>query len=191
MRLLTALRALRPLPIALLVVGPVALSGCGPGPYGFAVKYAPRPDEEAAAVGARDYDPVMAVRAPEEWRGKKASLFGVVTGRVAGPQGGAYLTLSLRRLQARNLCDSNNEESTCRVTVSATDFGVVHALATFHGEDDVGDKAVRLGSLLRLVGTMADEPDTLDGQPVLRATYYRHWPRSFYVTSAAAGTMRQ
>lgn len=180
--------------LALLVAVPTAasLAGChGPGPYGHSATYAPTSDEESAVAGVRDYDPVMAAREPEAWRRSKVSLFGVVTSRAPGAGGQGYLTLSVRKLETRNLCSNGNDESSCRVTVSDRDFGVLHALVPLRAEDDMGEQAVGIGSLVRLVGTLGEDVDSGDGAPVLRASYCRHWPRHYYVTKAAAEQMRQ
>jgi hypothetical protein len=168
------------------------LTACaGAGPYGHSPTYAPLSDEERASAGARDYDPVMFQRMPEEWHKKPSSLFGVVTARTPGPSGGAYLTMSVRRLEPRNLCDSSRDDDTCRVTVSDKDFGVVHAVVALRAADDTGPESVGAGSLLRVIGKFGEGVDPADGAPVLRAEYYRHWPRGFYVTRAAARDMRQ
>jgi len=114
-----------------------------------------------------------------------------VTSRAAGPGGGAYLTLSVRRLEPRNLCDSNADEDTCRVTVSDADFGVIHVNVALHGDDDMGEHSVGGGSLVRVIGSVGEDVDPADGSPIMRVTYYRHWPRYFFVTKAAASQMRQ
>jgi len=173
---------------ALLVV----LVAChSPGPYGFSPSYAPLDAEESAILDATEYDPVMVQRDPEGWRKKRVMLFGVVTARGSGPGGGAYLSLSVRRLEPRNLCDNANDEDSCRVTVSDRDFGVVHALARLSPDDDFGPQSVGPGSLVRVVGAFGEDLDPNDGTPVLRASYYRHWPRNYYVTRASAVHMRQ
>lgn len=170
----------------------VASSGCaGAGRYGHSPRYAPLADEERAASGARDYDPVMYLRMPEEWRKQSVSLFGVVASRAPGPSGGAYVTLSVRRLEPRNLCDNMHDDDSCRVTVSDKDFGVVHAIVALRGEDDTGPQSVGPGSLVRVIGRFGEDVDPADGAPVMHAAYYRHWPRGFYVTRAAARDMRQ
>ena len=170
----------------------LALAGCGSaGPYGHSPQYAPRGDEKSVTAGAREFDPVMFARQPDEWRKWNVSFFGVVTNRAAGPGGSSYLTLSVRRLEPRNLCDNAHDDDTCRVTVSDRDFGVVHALVRLTGEDDVGEHSVGAGSLLRLVGRFGEDVDPNDGGPILRATWFRHWPRYFFVTSAARSQMRQ
>ncbi len=178
--------------VALGTVAPTLLVGChGAGPYGHSVAYAPSVDEAKAVTGAREYDPVMFQRLPDEWRGKPVTLFGVVTRRDSGPGGGAALTLSVRRLEPRNLCDNMNDEDSCRVTVSDTDFGVMHVIVPLRAEDDTGEHSASAGSLFRVVGTLGEDVDTNDGTPILRATFYRHWPRNFYVTKAASRNMRQ
>ena len=163
----------------------------GGGQYGHSVNYAPLGDEQKATSTAKEYDPVMFQRQPDQWRGKPVALFGVVTNRGAGAGGSAYVTLSVRRLEPRNVCESNADEDTCRVTVSDADFGLVHAQAVLHGEDDVGEHSVGGGSMVRLVGTFGEEVDPNDGGPIMHVTYYRHWPRGFYVTKSAAKQMRQ
>jgi hypothetical protein len=173
-----------------LVVG--TLVACrGAGPYGYAPNYVPLEDEESAIKEAREYDPVMYQREPELWRKSKTQLFGVVTTRAPGPGGAAYLTLSVRRLEPRNLCSNANDQDTCRVTVSVRDFGVVHALTALRPEDDVGERSVGAGSLVRVAGQFGEDVDPGDGAPILRGSFYRHWPRHFYVTNASADTMRQ
>jgi hypothetical protein len=168
------------------------LAGCrGAGPYGYAPKYVPTSDEEASLAGAREYDPVMYAREPEAWRKSRTTLFGVVRGRAPGPGGQAYLTLSVRRLEPRNLCSNANDEDTCRVTVTDRDFGVVHALVALRPDDDVGEKSIGIGSLVRVIGQFGEDVDPNDGAPILRGTFYRHWPRYYYVTSARSDLMRQ
>jgi hypothetical protein len=163
----------------------------GAGPYGHSPKYVPTDDESAAVAGAREYDPVMVARQPDEWRKGKTALFGVVESRTAGPNGQALLKLGVRRLELRNLCENGNDDDSCRVTVSDGDFGVVWALVSLHGEDFVGPHSVGMRSLLRVVGTIGQDVSLADGSPVLRASWYRHWPAFFYVTKSSAQTMRQ
>ncbi|MBX3186248.1 MAG: hypothetical protein KF819_04500 [Labilithrix sp.] len=177
---------------SMLALAVLLSAGCrSAGPYGYAAQYAATSDEAAAANGAREYDPVMYAREAEAWRKGKASLFGVVKGRAPGPGGAAYLTLSVRKLETRNLCSNANDEDTCRVTVSDRDFGVVHVLAALSPDDDIGEKSVGVGSLVRTVGTFGEDVDPADGSPILRSSFYRHWPRYFYVTRSAADLMRQ
>jgi hypothetical protein len=97
----------------------------------------------------------------------------------------------VRRLEPRNLCESASDDDSCRVTVSDKDFGVVWALASLHGDDDVGPNAVGQRSLLHVVGTVGQDVSETDGAPVVHATYYRHFPSMSYVTRASARFMRQ
>lgn len=160
-----------------------------PGRYGYSRVYAPLDAEEDIAESARELDPVMVQRAPDEWRQATISVFGVVKARKEAPGGGAYLTLSMRTLAPRNLCDAA-EEDTCRVTVSEREHAVVHAVARLTGEDDIGKHRVAPGSLVRVIGRLADDVGP-DGAPVLSASFVRHWPRGEYVTTADSEHMRR
>jgi hypothetical protein len=174
-----------------ILVLALAASAChSAGMYGHSRVYSPLDEEESATKSATEYDPVMAQRSPGDWKGKNVMLFGVVKARNPGPGGNADLTLSMRTLEPRNLCESESEDS-CRVTVSDREHAVVHALVRLTGEDDIGKDSVGAGSLLRVVGKISDSVDANDGSPVLRATYYRHWPRGFFVTTSARDQMRR
>ena len=141
------------------------------GPYGYAPQYVATDDETTATTGAREYDPVMYGREPEQWRKSKVVLFGVVTGRAPGPGGAAYLTLSVRKLETRNLCTNANDEDTCRVTVSDRDFGVVHVLARLRPNDDMGQHSIGVGSLVRAAGMFGEDVDPSGTGPVMRASF--------------------
>jgi len=168
------------------------VTGCySAGPYGHSPRYVELSDETTAAAGAREYDPVMVERQPEEWHKGRVTLFGVVESRTAGPGGQALLKLSVRRLDPRNLCGSEQDDDSCRVTVSDKDFGVVYALVTLRGDDDVGPRSVGQRSLVRIVGSLGQDVSPSDGAPILHTSYCRHWPVYFYVTRASAREMRQ
>jgi hypothetical protein len=152
--------------------------------------YVPASGEDRAASPAAEYDAFGFERAPDKLKGKQVWAFGVVTQRRPGPNGTAYLALSIRTLQPRNLCE-NAEEDSCRVTVSDREMGRVHIMAPLKGEDDMGENSVGLGSLVRIVGRVAEEVDPGDGTGVIRAEFYRHWPRGFYVTTRAAAVMHR
>jgi len=176
---------------ALLALAASASACHGAGPYGHSPRYVELSDETTASAGAREYDPVMVERQPEAWRKGTVSLFGVVESRSAGPGGQARLKLSVRRLELRNLCQSQQDDDSCRVTVSDKDFGAVWALVQLRGDDDVGPRAVGQRSLLRIVGALGQDVSADDGAPVVRARWYRHWPVYFYVTRASARDMLQ
>jgi hypothetical protein len=168
----------------------LALPGChSAGQYGYARSYAPLSDEEDAAEGTKEYDPVMIEREPGSWRGQTISIFGVVKQRSQAPAGNAYLTLSVRTLADRNLCDQMDED-TCRVTVSDHEFAVLHAVVKLRPEDDLGKQSLAAGSLVRVIGKLTDGVDKTDGMQVLKGSYYRHWPRNFFVTMADRDHMR-
>lgn len=159
------------------------------GQYGYSRDYSPLSEEEDAAEGTKEYDPVMIERAPDSWRGQRMSIFGVVKQRKEGPGGLAYLTLSVRTLATRNLCDQADED-TCRVTVSDHEFAIVHAATKLRPEDAIGKESIRTGSLVRVIGKLTDDVDKTDGAAILQANYYRHWPPNFYVTMADRDHMR-
>lgn len=177
--------------LAVFALFSLLLTACGSGgQYGHAPLYAPLGDEESAASGVAEYDPVMVKRSPEKWKGKTVSVFGIVLSRSAGSGGSASVKLSVRTLEPRNLCESADDDS-CRVTVSEHEHAVVHALLRLSSEDDLGEHSVGPRSLVRVIGTVTDEVDQADGEPVLTAKYYRHWPRDFYVTTADRSYMRR
>ncbi len=167
------------------------LVGChSAGPYGFSRSYSALDAEADAAEGARDFDPVMAERDKSDWKKQKVSVFGIVSSRKQGAGGTAYVALSVRTLEERNLCEEL-DEATCRVTVGEREFAVVHASLKLAPGDDLGEKSVGRGSLVRLVGTLTDEVDPDDGGPVFKADYYRHWPRNYFVTTASRPDMQR
>lgn len=175
---------------ALLLLPLASLAGCGAGPYGHSRTYSPLDAEEVASQGAEEYDPVMVKRQPDAWQRKKVSLFGVVTRRADLAGGKADLTLSMRTLEPRNLCETSAEDS-CRTTVSDSEHDRLHALVTFAAAtDEIGQYSIGVGSLVRVVGTVA-APDANDATQVVEASYYRHWPRGFFVTRSAASILRR
>lgn len=166
-----------------LTFGLFAIACGSAGQYGHSKTYSSLGEEESAAAGVKDYDPVMAKRSPEKWKGLSVSAFGIVVSRNSGPGGASEVKLSLRNLEPRNLCESTDED-TCRVTVSEHEHAIVHAMLHLSAEDDLGEHSLGPGSLVRVIGVVADAVDPSDGEPVLQAKYYRHWPRGFYVTTA-------
>ena len=167
-----------------------AATAChSPGAYGHAIMYAPLADETRATQGAKEFDPVMSRRRPEDYR--KTAFFGIVVARSPGAAGLSNLTISLRTREQRNICANRNDEDTCRVTVSDTEFGGVHAIITVKPEDDVGELAMAPGSLVRVVAEYKGDSDASDGLPTVRGIYYRHFPRHYYRTRADAAVLRQ
>jgi hypothetical protein len=163
-------------PCAVLVTLASCRSG---GPYGYSRVYTATSDETQAVGGKGELDPRSIQRQRGYW------AFGVVTHRAPGPGGAAYVALSLRALQPQNHCQTRDEDS-CRVTVSDRETGRAHALVTLVAEDDIGERSVGLGSLVRVVGSVSEDVDPTDGSPILRAAFYRHWPRGFYAQATGA-----
>jgi len=169
---------LRPL-LSSFAASALVLSACrSAGPYGHSRAYTPTSDEAQATSGKTELDPRAVPRSPDQRR-RVYWAFGVVTHRSPGPGGAAYVALSLRALQPQNQCESRDED-TCRVTVGDRETGRAHALVTLTAEDDLGERGVGLGSLLRVVGNVAEDVDPADGSAIVRASFYRHWPRGFY-----------
>ncbi|MGC4094482.1 MAG: hypothetical protein QM756_42530 [Polyangiaceae bacterium] len=166
------------------------LAGCSsPGLYGYSRTYSPLDAEEKAGEGGREYDPVMSKRVPDEWKKTKVKLFGVVKARKDVAGGGTDLTVGMRALAERNLCD-DADESSCRVTVSNREHATVHVLAKLASGDDIGKLSVQIGSLVRVVGHLTDDA-AADGEVVVRADYYRHFPRGEFATTADSDHMRR
>jgi hypothetical protein len=184
------MRSAATLTLVLLALSP-SVSAChSAGLYGHSKTYEPLGDEEDAAAAAVEFDPVMARRSPAEWQGRTVTLFGVVQNRQEGPGGTVRATLSVRTLEPRNLCETADEDS-CRVTVSDREHAVVHTLLKLRNDDAIGEHSLGPRSMIRVVGKLSDEVDPTDGAPVLVAQYYRHWPRNYYVTTAARTFMRR
>jgi hypothetical protein len=173
------------LPAALGVTCALTLSCRSAGPYGYSRAYTPTSDEAQAVSAKPELDSRGVQRSPDPHK-RAFWAFGVVTHRGPGPGGAAYVALSLRSLLPQNQCRSRDED-TCRVTVSDRETGRAHALVTLTAEDDLGERSVALGSLLRVVGSVAEDVDPSDGSTILRTTFYRHWPRGFY-TAAPSGS---
>ena len=133
----------------------------------------------------------MYAREPEAWRKSKAVLFGVVTSRAPGPGGAAYLTLSVRKLETRNLCSNAQRRGHVSRHRQRSRFRRRPRARALRPDDDMGEHSVGVGSLVRAVGMFGEDVDPADGAPVMRASFYRHWPRYFFVTRASADLMRQ
>ncbi|MCC7534805.1 MAG: hypothetical protein IT379_01255 [Deltaproteobacteria bacterium] len=173
------------------LMGLIALSACGGGGRWGHTRYysALDGDEEDAIERSRDIPLEDVRRDPAAHRSSFVAWFGVVSHRDVGANGQASLRLSFRAPQPRNLC-SDAAEETCRVTVSERTTGDFTALVTLRPDDADGELRVWEGSLIRVYGHPTGELDT-DGNPIIRAEYYRHWPPRYYVTTAARATMRR
>jgi hypothetical protein len=176
---------------AAIVASPLLLAAChAAGPYGHSKVYSATDGERTAVAAATEYDSKAFERSPEKWRDRPIWLFGIVTNRGLGPGGAAYVAVSIRSLQLRNLCDQDDEE-TCRVTISEREYGKINVLINLTGEDDRGELSVGPGSLVRVVGTIGQDTDPVEGTPIMRVRFCRHWPRGYFVTTKAAAVLRR
>ena len=169
----------------------LVLAGCGGGgQYGYSRSYVYAGGEEQYARRAAEpvYDEVR--RMPHNHHDELISWFGVVTDVSAGDGTLTRVAMETRTHQERHLCE-DTEESTCRVTVSEQNGGAFTAVVQLSPEDQHGENRVQVGSLLRIYGQLVPEQYDAAGGPVLRATFYRHWPRGQYVTTAARNRWRQ
>jgi hypothetical protein len=185
-------RSLAPLaPLALcLALSTVGACG-GAGRYGYSREYVFLPEERAYAERADEtavYDEVR--RMPDRFEGRVLTWWGQVTQVDRVADGTARVTMQLHAHQERHLCEDETDGS-CRVTINERDAGSFSAIVRLTPEDQSGENRVQPLSLLRVYGTLAQGETNGDGGPVLRAQYYRHWPRGQYVTTAAAGAMRR
>ena len=178
------------LPIALLCVALFAvLPSCGGGgQYGYGREYQPLGEEQAYLRRTTEtaYEEVRRAR-PEDQH--FISWFGVVAEPPVTENGVTRLVLSLRAHQDRHLCAEAGSE-TCRVTVSDREIARFTALISERPEDArEGELHLWTGSLVRIYGTSTGN-DAAD-LPIIQAEWYRHWPVHYYVTTAAAGSMRR
>jgi hypothetical protein len=176
--------------IALLIFF-ISLVACGGGnQYGYAREYVPLSDEEAFIEKTVDENYEDVRRDPESFRATLISWFGVVT-KVTPEQstGTVKVAMELRFHQERHLC-ADQFESSCKVTVSERSGGPFTAILKLRSEDVGGEKRLYDGSLVRVYGKPNGDLDDRGG-PVLIGSYYRHWPRNTFVTTALHNSMRR
>ncbi len=168
------------------------LASCGGDRYNFARSYEAYGDEGAFLERevALSYEDVR--RFPDRHAEELIGWFGTVTAieDLDRATGEARLTLQYRRHQPRHLC-SDERSGSCRVTVSQRQIGPFQALVTIRPED-LTDGTDRLwtGSLLKIYGHVTDG-GTQETGPIIEVEHYRHFPHGTFVTTAAAGSMRQ
>jgi hypothetical protein len=168
-----------------MVLGLLVAACASGGPYGYARNYSPSSDEEDALENATEYDPVMSGRRKDDWVGTKVWVFGVVESVEKAGGGKLDILLSIRGLQGRNLCVNQDEES-CRVTVTDHEFGKVHTRTK-----EAADKPIGRNSLLRVIGPISETPHPETGNWVIDSQFTRHWPNTEYVTMSEREFMRQ
>ncbi len=160
----------------------------GSGQYGFAREYEPLGDEEDFIDAEQPIGYEDVHRDPAAYRQSRLGWFGVVT-EVNTDGAVTRVAMTFRTHQERHLC-SDELSSSCRVTVSERAGGPFTALVDIREEDQSGQDRLGPGSLLKVYGAATGEFDD-EGGPIVQATWYRHWPRGTYVTTAAAGNMRR
>ncbi|MFI5305723.1 MAG: hypothetical protein ACHQ53_00145 [Polyangiales bacterium] len=177
-----------PIP-SLLSALPLLLSACGGNPYGYAPQYVPASDEGAYLEKGVDpgYEEVR--RDPSSHQQELIAWFGLVEDVQPAAAGQSRIVMSLHFHQDRHLC-SDQFDSSCRVTISDKAGGPFSALVTLRGEDRDGRDRLYAGSLVKVYGHVMTEYDDRGG-PIIRAEYYRHWPRGTYVTTLRSGNMRR
>lgn len=181
------------IPGALVLCTAVLASSCGGGGrYGYARTYTYFGDEARFARQANNeavYDEVR--RLPDRFNTTMLSWFGVVTELTPGAGGTMRVALNLRTHQERHLCEDETDGS-CRVTVSEADGGPFSAaLTAVSAEDSHGENRIQVGSLIHVYGRLVAGEYDARGGPVVRAEFYRHWPRGQYVTTASRGSWRR
>lgn len=178
--------------VLVLALGALAGTACsGANRYGYAQTYVFLPDEEPVARQADTsalYDEVR--REPSRYATRTLSWFGVVEEVTLADTGTLRVEMNLRAHQARHLCEDESDAS-CRVTVNENSGGRFTAIFRARPEDLAGENRVQVGSLVRVYGPIVQGETDEEGEPIVRATYYRHWPRGQYVTTAARAQMRR
>ncbi|MGD8858756.1 MAG: hypothetical protein PVI30_02020 [Myxococcales bacterium] len=165
------------------------LTACGGNPYGYAPEYAPLSEEQPYLERGKAYSYEEVRRNPSAYEDQTVAWFGIVTDVQQRSADRALVSMKLHFHQSRHLC-ADQFDSSCRVTISEKEGGPFSALITLRPEDRDGRDRVYAGSLLKVYG-----PPTVDyddnGGPILRADYYRHWPRGTYVTTGRRTNMRR
>lgn len=179
---------MRKLALSCLVLFALVPACGGGGPFGYAHEYSTISGEDAYLHRAVDtsYEEVRRAR-PEDQT--FVGWFGVVVEPPVTEGDTTRLTLSLRAHQDRHLCSTSSSDS-CRVTVSEREIARFTALVHVHPEDAAeGPMRLSVGSLVRVYGTSTG--NDANDFPIIAAEWYRHWPAHYYVTTAAASSMRR
>jgi hypothetical protein len=174
--------------IALIALGSVL--GCGANPYGYAPTYEALSDEEPYMERGIEQSYEEVRRDPSTHQSELLAWFGVVDDVKAVPGSNQVLvSMSLHFHQDRHLCTDQFDDS-CRVTISEKTGGPFSALLVLNPDDKSGRDRLYGGSLVKVYGHVTPEYDERGG-PIVKADYYRHWPRGNYVTTTRASNMRR
>lgn len=178
---------MRLLPIGLIF----ALGACAAPArdYGYTRRYVATNEEAENIRECRtDLSPPAVCQDFARFHGARFSWFGVITrldpARDGAEDGWVVLRMSHRAHVEPHRCANATDETSCRVTVDVRDDGPFSARVQLRQDDWTGPLRLRVGSLVRIVGTVALNGCTSEDGPFLDATYYRHWPHGFYATSS-------
>ncbi len=157
--------------------------------YNFARSYEPLRAEKGhhRAAQAVPYEDVK--RDPNGFKDTELGWFGVVREIGELGDGRTRLSLALHAHQARHLC-REPAASSCRLTIAERPLGSFTVELALQPEEKQGRDRVWVGSLLKIYGHPSGEYAE-DGGPILNVTYYRHWPRGTFVTTADRASMRR
>ena len=168
------------------------IAGCGGNRYNYAREYSAYGDEGQYLDRSVDLSYEDVRRFPDRHAEELIGWFGVVREieDLDRETGEASLLLEYRRHRARHLCRDERSGS-CRLTVSQRGIGPFRVLLTVRDEDlQDGTERLWTGSLLKIYGHVTDA-GTEESGPIIQVEHYRHFPHGTFVTTAAAGSMRQ
>lgn len=168
------------------------IAGCGGNRFGYGRSYTAYGNEAQFLQREVDLSYEEVRRFPDRHAEALLGWFGVVTeiAELNRGTGEARLTLEYRRHQERHLCTDERSDS-CRVTVTQRGIGPFQVLITVDPQDLVdGTERLWTGSLLKIYGHVSDAGSEETG-PIIQVEHYRHFPHGTFVTTAAAGSMRQ
>lgn len=169
-----------------------SVAGCGGGRWSYSREYSTWGDEGQYLDREVQLTYEEVKRFPDRHADDLIGWFGTVTDidELDRSTGEARLTLQLRSHRERHLC-SDETSGSCRVTVSDRPIGPFTALVRIRPEDlDDGPERLWTGSLMKVYGHVLDGGDEESG-PTIQVEWYRHWPHGYFVTTAAAGSMRR
>ncbi|MFT3923676.1 MAG: hypothetical protein QM778_14185 [Myxococcales bacterium] len=168
----------------------LACAACGgANNYNFARSYEPLRAEKAHYLSAQAVPLEDVKRDPNGFQTTEIGWFGVVRGLRDLGNGKTRVSMELHAHHERHLC-SEQSSSSCRLTIAERDLGSFDGDLMLKPEEKKGPDHVAVGSLLKVYGHPTGEYAD-DGGPVLDVSYFRHWPRGTYVTTADRGTMRR
>jgi hypothetical protein len=180
---------MRPLLVAPAIIASTACAAPARD-YGYARSYVATHEETEQLRECRtDLAPPAVCEDFARWHGARFSWFGVITrldpARDGAENGWVVLRLSHRAHVEPHRCANASDDTSCRVTVDVHDDGAFSARLQLRQDDWTGPLRVRVGSLVRVVGTLALNGCSSEDGPFFDASWYRHWPHGFYTTTSS------